>query len=109
VKYGQTDRFKGDIRRLSADEKKLFDTAVRKKFIPAAEKIAASGGKGRWPSSLRVKGVVGAPGIWELTWSFSGPDGRATFEWRDFDGEPGIFWRRVGSHEIFKEPTGEKK
>lgn len=109
MKYGQTDRFKGDIRRLSDDDKKLFAEVVRKKFIPAAERIAASKGQGRWPASLRVKGVEGAPGIWEMTWSFSGPDGRATFEWRDFDGQPGIFWRRVGGHEIFSEPTGETK
>jgi hypothetical protein len=106
VKYGQTDGFKGDIRRLSAEEKKLFNKVVREKFIPAAERNAASRGKDIWPSSLRVKDVEAAPGIWEMTWDW--PDGRATFEWRNFDGERGIFWRRVGGHDIFKEPTGEK-
>jgi hypothetical protein len=109
LKWGQTARFKGDVRGLSDDEKKLFADVVKKKFVPAAEKIAASGGKGAWPASLRVKSVQGAPGILEMTWSFSGPDGRATFEWRDFAGESGVFWRRVGYHDIFKEPTGEKQ
>lgn len=102
MKYGQTERFKGDVRRLSVDEKKLFLDIVRTRFVPAAERIATGGG--RWPAGLRVKAVQGAPGIWEMTWSFSGPDGRATFEWREFDGARGILWRRVGGHEIFAEP-----
>lgn len=106
MKWGQTERFKGDVRRLSAEEKKLFNKVVREKFIPAAEENAASSGKDSWPKSLRVKDVESAPGIWEMSWDW--PDGRATFEWRDFDGERGIFWRRVGGHDIFKEPTGEK-
>jgi len=42
-----------------------------------------------------------------MTWSFSGPDGRATFEWIEIDGEPAIFWRRVGGHEILGEPSGD--
>ena len=95
MKYGQTDRFKGDIRRLSDGEKALLAEVVRKTFIPAAERIAAGKGTVRWPASLRVKGVQGAPGVWEMAWSFAGPDGRATFEWRDCGGQLGIFWRRV--------------
>jgi hypothetical protein len=39
-----------------------------------------------------------------MTWSFSGPDGRATFEWIQIGSEPGIRWRRIGSHAIFGEP-----
>ncbi|MCL5265766.1 MAG: hypothetical protein M1343_11370 [Chloroflexi bacterium] len=42
--------------------------------------------------------------IWEMTWSFSGPDGRATFELASIDGEPAIRWRRIGNHRIFREP-----
>jgi hypothetical protein len=106
VKYGQTERFKGDLGRLSLSEKRTFTKVVREKFVPAAERIVADPGTARWPSSLRVKNVEGAPGIWEMTWSFSGPDGRATFGWRDFDGERGILWRRVGGHEIFTDPLG---
>lgn len=58
----------------------------------------------RWPASLRVKAVRGAPAVWEMTWSFSGPDGRATFDLIEVDGEPAIRWRRVGGHEIFERP-----
>jgi hypothetical protein len=56
------------------------------------------------PSKLRVKAVVGVAGIWEMTWSFSGPDGRATFEWVEIDGEAGIRWRRIGGHAVLTEP-----
>src|SRR5205814_116902 len=52
----------------------------------------------------RVQAVRGVPGVWELTWSFAGPAGRATFELIAVDGEPAIRWRRVGGHEIFREP-----
>jgi len=54
-------------------------------------------------AGLRVKGIEGAPGIFEMTWE---PDGRATFEYGDAvtHGEPHIIWRRVGSHQIFGEP-----
>ncbi|HEY7962032.1 MAG TPA: hypothetical protein VID29_08940 [Solirubrobacteraceae bacterium] len=57
-----------------------------------------------WQPSLRVKRVVGAPGVWEMTWSWSEPDGRATWEWVEISGERAVRWRRVGAHEIFKSP-----
>jgi hypothetical protein len=28
------------------------------------------------------------------------PDGRATWEWVEIDGEPAIRWRRVGDHGV---------
>jgi hypothetical protein len=79
--------------------------AVRK--INAAYELHAVSGSTdhpKWPASLRIKGVQAAPGVWEVTWSFSGPDGRATFEYVDVDGELAIRWRRIGGHEIFKSP-----
>lgn len=57
-----------------------------------------------WPKKLRVKPVEGKPNVFELTWSFSGPDGRATFEYVQIDGELGIFWRRIGLHGILRDP-----
>ena len=30
------------------------------------------------------------------------PDGRATWEWVDIDGESGVLWRRIGDHAIFR-------
>jgi hypothetical protein len=51
-----------------------------------------------------VKRVQATTGVWEMTWSFTGPDGRATFEWVEVGGEPAIQWRRIGGHEIFGRP-----
>jgi hypothetical protein len=47
---------------------------------------------------------VDTSGIWEMTWSFSGPDGRATFEYFPAGIETAIFWRRIGTHRIFRNP-----
>lgn len=104
MKWQKTPAFDADLRRLSTAELMLFRQAIRDDFVPAAERRAADSAA-KWPKKLRVKSVEGAPGIWEMTWSFAGPDGRATFEWIEIDGEPAIRWRRVGGHEIFKDPT----
>lgn len=48
--------------------------------------------------------MTSLPGLWEMTWSFSGPDGRATFEFITLDGEPHVRWRRIGTHAIYTSP-----
>jgi len=103
VKFEQTARFRADRVGLSDEHFARFRRVVTEQFIPAAERHVVDVGS-VWPKSLRVKRVQGAPGVWEITWSFSGPDGRATFEWVKIDDQPGIRWRRVGSHAIFSEP-----
>lgn len=104
MKYERTDRFKRDYkRRLNEEERKMFREIIREVFHPAAERRAENPAEA-WPAALRVKDVEGAPGIWEMTWSFSGPDSRATFEWVEIDGEPAIRWRRIGDHSIFITP-----
>ena len=72
-------------------------------FVAACDRHAADPST-PWPASLRVRDVENAPGIWELTWSFSGPDGRATFEWVRIDGTLAVRWRRIGGHAIFRNP-----
>jgi hypothetical protein len=57
-----------------------------------------------WQRDAIVKRLRRILGVWELTWSFSGPDGRATFEFVTIDGELGILWRRIGDHRIFMRP-----
>ncbi len=54
-------------------------------------------GGGASRKGLRVKGIQGAAGLFEMTWA---PDGRATFEYGDavIGAEPHIVWRRVGTH-----------
>lgn len=79
--------------------------AVRKINAAYEQHLAAgSTDRPKWPASLRIKGVQAAPGVWEVTWSFSGPDGRATFEYVDADGELAIRWRRIGGHDILRSP-----
>jgi hypothetical protein len=103
VKLQVTRRFEGDWRRLSESERDQFRRVVRDDFHPACERYRADT-SAPWPRRLRVRRVERAPGVWEMTWSFAGPDGRATFEWIEIDGQPAIRWRRVGGHAIFGAP-----
>lgn len=58
----------------------------------------------RWPAALRVSLMKSAPGVWEITWSFASPDGRATFEFVSDDAGLILRWRRIGDHSIYKRP-----
>jgi len=50
---------------------------------------------------LRIKAMSGHPGDDVV---LRRPNGRATFEIVDGDGEPAIRWRRIGGHDIFHKP-----
>jgi hypothetical protein len=102
VKFELTRSFLGDRDRLSNDERRLVHEALPR-FVAACERYAADPGT-RWPESLRVKDVEGAPGVLEVTFNFAGPDLRATFEWTRVDGALAVRWRRIGGHAILKEP-----
>jgi hypothetical protein len=102
VKFETTRTFDSDYRGLGDPEARLFRKSLES-FVPACDRYAADP-SAKWPAALRVKAVEGAPGVWEMTWSFSGPDGRATFEFVQIDGSLGVRWRRVGDHTIFKRP-----
>jgi hypothetical protein len=102
VKFELTASFLADRDRLGADELEI----VRQKlpdFVAACDRFAADP-SARWPASLRVRDVENAPGIFELTFNFAGPDIRATFEWIEIDGERAVRWRRIGGHRIFSNP-----
>ena len=103
MKYIVADRFRADLARLSPAHRALFAKVIREAFLPALERRRTDR-SAAWPAGLRVRAIAQAPGIWEMTWSFAGPDGRATFEWVTVDGEPAIRWRRIGSHDVFEEP-----
>ncbi len=103
MRYQTTPSFEADWRRLSESERDLFRRIVRDVFHPVCERRRTNPAA-LWPKALRVRDVEQAPGIWEMTWSFSGPDGRATFEWVEIEGEPGIRWRRIGGHAVFRKP-----
>ncbi len=102
MKYAVLDSFKADYKRRSASEQDLFKKALGD-FIEACDRYAIDPSIA-WPASLRVKDVENAPGVLEMTWSFSGPDGRATFEWIQIEGQLAVRWRRVGGHAILQMP-----
>ncbi len=87
---------------MSDAEYGLFRRVAREDFSPACDRYRAD--RQPWPKRLRIRQVAGTEGIFEMTWSFVGPDGRATFEWVRIEGKDGIRWRRIGGHGIFKNP-----
>ena len=107
MRFERTASFKTDYRRLSPREQELFKQAVRL-FSDGCDKFVDTGDLAAWPSSLRVKAVVGAHGIFEMAWNFAGPDGRATWEWCTVVVEGrnyrAVRWRRIGSYAIFADP-----
>lgn len=103
MKFETTPAFLGDWGRLREAERTAFRAVVRDVFHPACERRRVDPGAA-WPKRLRVRDLEGAQGIREMTWSFAGPDGRATFEWVEIDGEPRVRWRRIGGHSIFGDP-----
>ena len=90
--YERLPRFDRDYDSLSEDERAAFKLAIRK-FVEDLER-----GEG-FRKGLRVKGVRGAEGLYEMTWA---PNGRATFSYGESlrNDEPHIIWRRVGGHDI---------
>ena len=108
MRFERTDPFKADYRRLSEQERQMLRDAARV-FNTACDRFIETKDPASWPANLRVKPVVNAPGVFEMTWSLSGADGRATWQWTtvlDAGGRkpPAVRWRRLGSHRIFREP-----
>jgi putative SOS response-associated peptidase YedK len=103
MKFETTPAFDADFRRLKPEHAAQFRKTVQTKFAPACDVYAADPSR-PWPTSLRVKHIVSAAGILEMTWSFASPDGRATFALVTVDGERRVRWRRVGDHAVFRAP-----
>lgn len=94
--YAWLARFRADFEKLTPVQHSEFLLAVAQ-FVDDLR-------SGRpFRQGLRVKGMQGASGIFEMTWA---NDGRATFEYGDevVKGEAHVLWRRVGTHSVFKQP-----
>ena len=93
--FAQTDRFRRDFAKLTAEQKAVFRAA--------AARFVADLPSGRFRPGLRIKGVQSADGVFEMTWA---DDGRATFEYGPAvrDGETHVVWRRIGTHDVFARP-----
>ena len=94
--YDEETHFTNEFRHLPSAHRALFNAAVK-------QMVADLKAKRPFHPSLRVKGVTDHPGIFEMTWA---PDGRATFNYgaERRPGETHIIWRRIGSHDILKQP-----
>jgi hypothetical protein len=94
--YAWLARFGSDFDSLTAAQQAAFLIAVGQ-FVEDLRR------GGTFRKRLRVKGIKGAPGLFEMTWA---DDGRATFEYGQplAPGESHIVWRRVGTHDIFARP-----
>ena len=93
--YALTVRFRRDLDGLSPAQRAAFRAAV--------QAFVRDLGEDRFRPGLRVKGVKGATGVFEMTWA---PDGRATFQYgaSKASGDPHVIWRRVGTHDVFRSP-----
>lgn len=80
-RWQQLER-EADYQRLTEDEREAVRGAART-FNVACDRFDKTRDPSPWPANSRVKAVVNAPGVFEMTWSFSLPDGRATWEWTD--------------------------
>jgi hypothetical protein len=99
VKYYTTAGFDGAHAKLPQEHRQLFMAAVRGYLIPALAE-GAHRGDAPWPKRLRIH-KIGE--VYSLTWSFSGPDGRALFTiGLDADGEPALTWLAIGDHDIYQ-------
>jgi hypothetical protein len=86
-----------EYEKLSRQQRRAFRRALRE-FVAALRHKPPE-----FPPRLRVKRVQGHSGVWEFSFA---PDGRATFEYgaEQVPGEPHVIWRRIGSHDILREP-----
>lgn len=94
--HDESPQFMREYATLPREQKILFHVAINK----MVEDVVA----GRpFRPGLRVKGVQGHPGVFEMTWA---PDGRATFSYgtSPHTGDVHIIWRRIGGHDIFQNP-----
>lgn len=103
MRFERTPRFDKDFRALAPEHQQLFRACVRD-FHDGCVRYVEQPSSTAWPARLRVRKMTSAPRIWEMTWSFSSPDGRATFEFLDRDGETSVLWRRIGTHVVFTSP-----
>lgn len=112
MRFETTPRWDADWKNLKPEHKRQFREAVPD-FNAACDGYAriheptTSKGRApayRWPAALRVSPMKSAPGVWEMTWSFASPDGRATFEFVQDDQGLIVRWRRIGDHSVYRKP-----
>ncbi|MGH9062575.1 MAG: hypothetical protein ACRDZQ_08025 [Acidimicrobiales bacterium] len=89
--FEATERFWREYHRLSPERRGAFRRTV--------ERFVADLQQGSFRAGLRVKGIAGMPGCFEMTWE---ADGRAIFTYGPEvrPGETHVVWLAVGSHAV---------
>jgi len=103
VKYEITPRFDKDFKALPKEHQASFRDLMPN-FSAACDAFYKDPGGFIWPSRLRVTQMTSVKNIWEMTWSFASPDGRATFEFVNASDGVRVRWRRIGDHGIYRQP-----
>jgi len=104
MRYVRLAAFLADWKALPDAERAYVKQWLAEAFLPAIVAYEANPSAFVWPRSLRFEPLQSSGGICAVTWSFAGPDGRATFQFSTIDGEPCIVWRRIGHHDIYRQP-----
>jgi hypothetical protein len=103
MRFRKLPSFARDFDRLPREHQQMFRKIIREHFLPAVD-AGSFTGRPPWPTRLRIHRIADTS-IYSMTWSFSGPDGRATFHLeRGEDEKPRLVWRRIGTHEIYDRP-----
>lgn len=103
MKFESTAKFDREYKKLSIQERALFKSVLAI-FIETCRHYEQHPKAFIWPASLRFEKLVGYDQLYAITWSFKQPDGRATFSLDTREDEVWVLWRRVGRHDIYKEP-----
>ena len=104
MRFERTASFKADWKRLDNGERGVVRSQITAFNLAADDVADNSGDKSRWPTALRIHDIENAKGVWSVTFKFSGPDIRATFEWGHDSEGPKIVWRRISGHKIYRNP-----
>lgn len=100
MRFRTLTSFDRDLARLPREHPQWFREVLRAHLLPAID-AGSFTGTPPWPQRLRVHRLTGTA-IYSITWSFTSPDGRATFHLeRAQDGQPLLVWRRIGTHSIY--------
>lgn len=94
-----SESFKRDFKKLKREHKKLF-IELQSVFIVELEEYLLD--KKSVSNKFRLKELRHTNNVWSMTWSFSRPAGRATFQLIAMKNELTLIWLRIGNHDIYK-------
>lgn len=95
--YSSTNSFQRDFAGLDPRYQERFKALAKERFSPAIDAGPP------YPADLRMIPMSGEDGIRELTVD---RDIRATWEFGEpvHDGVPHVIWRRIGNHDVYRNP-----